>query len=145
MGRVPAEQLGEVLLRDCDDLLEGVEELLGGELHDLSVEVDYPDQLLALGQHFLAEVQQPLTGVVHQLVVLEHLRQLVHLDVADAVDHYRVPVLVFAADRVLVHLLDLLDPPRVEVVLSERRSTRYWCLNCRKAGSSWLRLARPKR
>lgn len=120
MGRgVPAEQSGEVLVRDCDDLLEGVEEALGGELHDLAVEVDDPDELLALGQHLLAEVQEALAGVVHQLVVLEHLRQLVHLDVADAVDHHRVPVLVLAAHRVLVHLLHLLHPARAEVVLSE--------------------------
>jgi hypothetical protein len=54
---------------------------------------------------------------MYQFIVLEYLRQLVDLYVADAVDDDRVLVLIFAADPVVVDLLDFVDLRLVEVVL----------------------------
>jgi hypothetical protein len=134
------KELWEVFLQIGDDPLQPLQDPLGGQLHDLAAQVHDPHHLFPL-RHALAEGEEPLTGVVHEIVVLEHLRQLVDLDVADAVDDYCVLLLVFAADAVLVDLLDLADLLRTEVVLSRAGHTSNSLLKCRNCGRSALRLA----
>ncbi len=136
------QQFGEELLKVGDYLLEEVEYLFGGKLHDLAVEVDDPDELLLLVDYLLADPEESLTGVVDQLIIFEHLEQLIHLDVADAVHYNRMPMVVLAAYAVLVYLLELADLALGEVVLREERPTSYSFLKCTKRGSSALRLAR---
>lgn len=80
-----------------------------------------------------------------QLIVLKYFGELVDLDVADPINDHCVFVLVLAADCVLVDVFDLIDPGCIEVVLCVEVRTWYLCLNCRKANSSWLRLALLKR
>ena len=57
MGEVLGEKAGEVLLGVGDDPGEGLEDLLGGELHDLAAEVDDPDDLLVVGEYLFAKLQ----------------------------------------------------------------------------------------
>ena len=63
--------------------MQGVQDLLGGELHDLSIEVDDPNHLFLFLQHPLTDVDQSLIGVSAELIVIEHFMQLVDLNIAD--------------------------------------------------------------
>jgi hypothetical protein len=114
---LPVEQFREVCLEVGDDPLQEVEYFLGGQLHDLATQVDDPDHLLLLAHNLLADAQQPLAGVVHELIVLQHPEQVDYLDVADSVHHHRVLVQVLAAHPVLVHPLYLCDLARRNAAL----------------------------
>ena len=53
------------------ELLEGVEDLLGAELHDLPAEVDDPDDLLVLLQDCFREVDEALVEVPDEFIIGE--------------------------------------------------------------------------
>lgn len=106
---LPIEQSWEVGLQVGDDLLQEVQYLLGGQLHDLATQIDDPDHLLLLPHDLLADTQQSLTGVIHEIIVLQHSEQIDDFDIADSVHHNRVLVEVPAAYAVLVHPFDLCD------------------------------------
>jgi hypothetical protein len=139
------QNLWEKPLRIDDYLLQGVQDTFGGQLHDLTAEVDDPNDLLALLEHSLTEMQETLVEVVDQLVLLEQLRQFLHLHVAHSIDDDRLLVVVLATDPVMIDLFDRLDLFTLEVVLSGASDTWNYYLKCRKAGSSALRLARSYR
>jgi len=105
--------------------MQGVQDLLGGELHDLSIEVDDPNHLFLFLQHPLTDVDQSLIGVSAELIVIEHFMQLVDLNIADPVDHYGLPVFVLAAETVLVYLFHAIDPLSVEIVLDLDGGTSF--------------------
>jgi hypothetical protein len=112
--------------------VESVDHLLGGQLHDLAAEVYYPDDLVLFREVPLAQFQHPLIEVTHQLPLEEHFIEVLHFYAPDPVHHHNVPVLVAAADAVVVDFFDLPDALGVEVVLGERKSTSYCLLKERK-------------
>ena len=59
---------------------------LGCQLHDLPRQVNHPNHLLLLPQHLLAQLQHPLVYVPDQLLILNHLPQLVWLYISNPVN-----------------------------------------------------------
>lgn len=86
-------------------------------MHDLAIKVDYPDDLLTFSHHLLAEMQQPLTRVMHQLIILKYFRQFMDLDIAYPINYHCMFMLVLAANSMLVDVFDFIDLDCVEVVL----------------------------
>ena len=113
------------------NFMQGVQDLLGGELHDLSIEVDDPNHLFLFLQHPLTDVDQSLIGVSGELIVIEHFMQLVDFNIADPVDHYGLPVFVLAAEAVLVYLFHAINPLSVEIILYLHGGTSFSDLKCR--------------
>ncbi len=129
------EHVGEKSSGVQYDLFDGLQNLLGGQLHDLAAQIDDPDQLFGLPEYSLAEMQQSLVDISDEFFLLQDFVQSLDFDVAYPVHHHCLARSVPSAHPVLVDSFDRLDFGFGDYVLGGGGGTWYSCLKCRKRGS----------
>lgn len=81
------------------------------------MKVQYPYYLLFFPQEFLADVQKPLIKIGNNSILIDNFIDLVYLYGTYSINYHQVPILIFAANTVLIDFFKLENLIFREIVL----------------------------